>query len=949
MNIENAINDIRNANSNNRLVVFVGAGVSMNSGVPSWTTLVHDMGLRIEHSKSLKIEEGENLEYTSDDLLRIPEYFYLKSHEDYYSLLQNTFTQYWASNSIDSLVYSINPHHIITTNYDHLLEESTHVYRSLFTTVAKDTDLLSQANQKYLIKMHGDIDNISEIVLKESDYLEYEQNHPLITNFIKSLLINHTFIFIGYGLNDNNLNLIISWINYYCKNNNIENRPINYLVSTEKYSYFDIERLKTRNIEVIQLFEEKEKLLSAANIPADISDEKGKLLYTFLSSIIDNTVYSNFTSFENLIIHNSKQLSGLNRFGLRDFLNCAGFKNCEIIGSTIHVLEKDRFERTVEALQNDAVKELFSKAGITCITYHHGLEKEEIEIPCHSIQDPLFELYLSNKYIELKESLKDCNTLEAQLYYAVYYDNPKSDISNLIEQLPPDENFSTANRLLNKIRNQIALMTVFDHQDEVADEIRMLIKLLNDNEKNSLESLLSIFSGNYKNRSQMHELLSKQEARYYERHTSYSGHSWIHLLKLQSYVYDAYYFVKENYIPIDYFLDLKKYFSDYIQALLCSYFPSRKIEDESNWTHLEPYVLNKIDVDIIVKFSNHKVLKKYLDEYKVNAIKYEEGIDLIELFTNLSNSIIYYGVYYWFEYLVNLSLLLYCSSPSKEDCNLIYQNLINVYISSNNMTHESELLKVLSLLITKYGLDDSFNNEYGNGLLDNLLFDSDGEIKNYSNIENKLISKFAKYKDDQLIAKCNTVMQSLNDVTAAAFRFNIRKLYSESDNLQYFSTHYQHLNFKNISFLLFDKYLDFNDEIGLKLFELYELAYMESDKQKDMFGYSTFDEYTNLLLAFPDFGIDIDLAQFEGFKDKSDYLKYFFEPNSFDYSLVNLSDYIWENMFRSSRLRKELIKHKGQILSPQLKSILNNGTATNSEMKIVYGFLLSEDEVFSLN
>ena len=75
--------------------------------------------------------------------------------------------------------------------------------------MTRDSDLLSEANDRYIIKMHGDLDNPDTIVLKESDYIKYEQDHPLISTFIKSLLVNHTFIFLGYSLNDNNLNLII--------------------------------------------------------------------------------------------------------------------------------------------------------------------------------------------------------------------------------------------------------------------------------------------------------------------------------------------------------------------------------------------------------------------------------------------------------------------------------------------------------------------------------------------------------------------------------------------------------------------------------------------------------------------------------------------------------------------------------------------------------------------
>lgn len=64
--------------------------------------------------------------------------------------------------------------------------------------------------------MHGDLQEPEKIVLRESDYIEYEQNRPLISTYIRSLLINHTFVFIGYSLNDYMI-LKIKWMRFLRK------------------------------------------------------------------------------------------------------------------------------------------------------------------------------------------------------------------------------------------------------------------------------------------------------------------------------------------------------------------------------------------------------------------------------------------------------------------------------------------------------------------------------------------------------------------------------------------------------------------------------------------------------------------------------------------------------------------------------------------------------------
>ena len=60
--------------------------------------------------------------------------------------------------------------------------------------------------------MHGDIENKDALVLKESDYLSYSQNHVLIEMFIKSLLVNHVFLFVGYSMQDSTLKMIMTWV-----------------------------------------------------------------------------------------------------------------------------------------------------------------------------------------------------------------------------------------------------------------------------------------------------------------------------------------------------------------------------------------------------------------------------------------------------------------------------------------------------------------------------------------------------------------------------------------------------------------------------------------------------------------------------------------------------------------------------------------------------------------
>ena len=122
-----SVKKIRKAQENNQLVVFVGAGVSKNSDLPTWWELVKRFADEIDYKRCIfcnKREEKcqeeeceECYEYTQDEYLRIPEYYYQndesKGHFNYFKLIQDTLQSDKRSNPIDDVIFDLLPHHII--------------------------------------------------------------------------------------------------------------------------------------------------------------------------------------------------------------------------------------------------------------------------------------------------------------------------------------------------------------------------------------------------------------------------------------------------------------------------------------------------------------------------------------------------------------------------------------------------------------------------------------------------------------------------------------------------------------------------------------------------------------------------------------------------------------------------------------------------------------------
>jgi hypothetical protein len=106
---------------------------------------------------------------------------------------------------------------VVTTNYDDLIERAYASTRFPTLAVIDDTDLARArtGDRTLLIKMHGDLRRRPSIVISEDDYRRYEQRpdgRPGIALKVRQLLLEHPILFIGYGLSDPNVNLLLGWV-----------------------------------------------------------------------------------------------------------------------------------------------------------------------------------------------------------------------------------------------------------------------------------------------------------------------------------------------------------------------------------------------------------------------------------------------------------------------------------------------------------------------------------------------------------------------------------------------------------------------------------------------------------------------------------------------------------------------------------------------------------------
>ncbi len=236
---------IVNASRNHSLTFFVGAGISTLSGAPSWKGLIQE----ICHELKLPVKE----EYSSDEYLKIPQMYYYsieKNDVKYYDFIEKSLVSARIfPNKIHKELLNFNPVSFITTNFDDLLEEAAIQSCQAFKVIACDDEVSSINGDRYIMKLHGDLKH-KNIVFKEEDYLNYSENFKLIETLLKSIFSTNTVVFIGYGLNDYNIKLILNWAKNLLKDH--FNKPIFIYTGDDSLSAEELLYQESRGLCVIE-------------------------------------------------------------------------------------------------------------------------------------------------------------------------------------------------------------------------------------------------------------------------------------------------------------------------------------------------------------------------------------------------------------------------------------------------------------------------------------------------------------------------------------------------------------------------------------------------------------------------------------------------------------------------------------------------------------------------
>ncbi|SDU29517.1 SIR2 family protein [Pseudomonas moraviensis] len=198
--------ELLHAHRTNKLMLFVGSGVSANLNLPTWSQLTAHIATELGYDPKIFDTYGSNLALAE---------FY-KKKKGSMGPLRSWMDREWhrpdtdiTQSEIHRLITLGKFSRIYTTNYDRWLEIAHEKFGVPYDKVASVADLVSVTDgRRQIVKFHGDFDDDASIVLDETSYFQrLNYDSPLDIKLSNDVLGN-SVLFIGYSLSDINIRLL---------------------------------------------------------------------------------------------------------------------------------------------------------------------------------------------------------------------------------------------------------------------------------------------------------------------------------------------------------------------------------------------------------------------------------------------------------------------------------------------------------------------------------------------------------------------------------------------------------------------------------------------------------------------------------------------------------------------------------------------------------------------
>ncbi len=206
-------------------VLFLGSGISANfcndegKHPLTWEAFLKDILVKRSAKLSKQKAVIEQMIKVNDYLTACEIIVETLGDNDFGELAANEFRRpgYKPSN-IHKAVYQLDSRLVLTPNVDKIYEQyalneshSTIVIKSYYED---DIAKYLRTNDFLIIRVHGYVDDVSKIIFTHRQYSEARCKYASFYKILDALILTHTFVFLGCGISDPDIQLILENMNF---------------------------------------------------------------------------------------------------------------------------------------------------------------------------------------------------------------------------------------------------------------------------------------------------------------------------------------------------------------------------------------------------------------------------------------------------------------------------------------------------------------------------------------------------------------------------------------------------------------------------------------------------------------------------------------------------------------------------------------------------------------
>lgn len=204
-----------------RCLIFLGSGISATAKNDAGES-PDTWGAFLDNVKSKMKNPSEDDKKFVEDMLKKQNYLLalqaiadLCDSGEYSNYLKSQYLRgKYKPSKVYELIKDLDSKIVVTTNFDKLYEGLCHEPEYITFDYTDTRSIIGsiKAPENIIIKAHGSIDDTEKLIFTAKQYYQAQEQYPEFYHLMTALFLTHTVVFLGYSLNDPDINLLLQFL-----------------------------------------------------------------------------------------------------------------------------------------------------------------------------------------------------------------------------------------------------------------------------------------------------------------------------------------------------------------------------------------------------------------------------------------------------------------------------------------------------------------------------------------------------------------------------------------------------------------------------------------------------------------------------------------------------------------------------------------------------------------